>query len=193
MDKIYICDINSNYEKKVEGISYSKFESEVGHLLLKYALKERGIDLNLHNISYNEFGKPYIKTIDYDFNISHDGNLVCLIISDIEVGIDIEFVDYKRDVEKLAKKTFDNQSYNEFSKLNTLEEKVNIFYSYWVRYEAYVKKIGSSINKHYNDNVPDYKVIKLNDSLQNEYYLSTSSPDFQIVFVNLDDILNKCM
>lgn len=190
MDKIYICDICEDFKKQLSGITYSKFESGVGYLLLRYVLKEKGIDLKLHNISYNEFNKPYIKTINYHYNISHDKNFVCLIISDTEVGIDIEYINKKRDIGKLAKKTFDDNSYLDFINLVSEDEKVDYFYQYWVRFETYVKKIGSTINHHYNETIPNYKVLKLTDRFYNEYYLSTSSSSFEIRYISLDEILN---
>ena len=112
-----------------------------------------------------------------------------MIISDKEVGIDLEYINLNRDVEKLAKKVFSKDSYLKFCNLNTLSEKVEYFYKYWVQYESYVKLLGSSINRHYKEEIPTYEVLTIYDNINHKYYLSTSSKEFEIIRIDINELM----
>ncbi len=67
-----------------------KIQRIIAHSLLSYAFEE-SFSRPLPPIERDENGRPFIPSDDIDFNISHDGNVVALIISDKErVGIDIQ-------------------------------------------------------------------------------------------------------
>ena len=69
----------------------SKLLSLGAGMLLDKALKDIGIDD--YDIELDEHEKPRIKGMgDVFFNISHSGEVVCLGISDKEIGVDIEKV-----------------------------------------------------------------------------------------------------
>lgn len=67
--------------------SFSKTSKE----LLEIALKEEGI--TSYKISKSINGKPYIDNSNIFYNISHKNKMVGLIISNSEVGLDIEYID----------------------------------------------------------------------------------------------------
>lgn len=96
---VYIAKINDLYlyeQENIEETILNALENDkitkqkrAGYTLLKYAAKKQwGIDINLSNISVSENGKPYIE--GFNFSISHSGGLVCVAISDSEIGVDLE-------------------------------------------------------------------------------------------------------
>lgn len=181
---IYICDI-SNLE--IEKENYKSKESKVGHLLLKYALKNEGINLNDYNLSYNLNGKPYIKDINYHFNISHSNNLVCLIIDDNECAVDIEIYDCNRNFDKIVNKYFNINDKEIYYSLD-LDERNNFFYSIWVQIETHVKFLGLNMINAKNLEYQKYPFKIISDKLNNIYYLS-SNKEKELVTILYTDLI----
>ncbi len=87
-------------------------------------------------IVYNEYGKPYLCGNKFYFNISHSYEYTVLVISDREVGVDIEKITFKERV---------------IDRVCTLEEKKLIknsidFIVMWVKKESYVKYLGVGLS-----------------------------------------------
>ncbi len=105
---------------------------------LEKVLKEN----NIHDeIVYNDYGKPYLKNNEIYFNISHSHNVTVLVISDGEVGVDIEKVTMREKV---------------IAKICTEEEKKLIksaedFTLLWVKKESYVKYLGLGLAYNLHD------------------------------------------
>src|SRR5688572_4687037 len=61
--------------------NYADFcEQLAGKLLLLYALKKCGRELNLANLKFNSYQRPYLPEAE-DFNISHTSGYAACIIS----------------------------------------------------------------------------------------------------------------
>ena len=103
-------------------------ENYTSENLLKYALKDYA-NIDKYEIVYNEYGKPYLKNIDIYFNISNSKNVSVCVISNREVGIDIQYKTYK---ESLKNKVFNNKEQElldkSIEKLYKFEELVNKFF-----------------------------------------------------------------
>jgi len=81
-------------------------ENYTSENLLKYALKDYA-NIDKYEIVYNEYGKPYLKDIDIYFNISNSKNVSVCVISNREIGIDIQYKTYKESLKiKYLIKTF---------------------------------------------------------------------------------------
>lgn len=126
--------------------------------LLEYVL--RGNNVN-NSIIYNKYGKPYLKGNELYFNISNKDNITVCIVSDKEVGIDIERIIYKERV---------------INRICTEEEKRIIktpedFTKIWVKKESYVKYLGIGLEyglKNINTiALNNFKLLKIKD-----YYIS---------------------
>ena len=115
MTKLYVCEI-SNLIKEVKADSnalenyFDKLgKQRIEHILknnkaedraralgasylLLFALEKAGYPIErLPDFSYKENGKPYLREYpDVYFNISHTKNIITCVISDGEVGVDIE-------------------------------------------------------------------------------------------------------
>ena len=93
-------EITENYETLSSGIeldsnssyllSQKKSETHKNQFLaVRYLLKYLSIDLL--NLNYNSLGNPFFEN-NYKISISHSGVYVAVIISDTDVGIDIETI-----------------------------------------------------------------------------------------------------
>jgi 4'-phosphopantetheinyl transferase len=107
------------------------------YLLLDKMLKEENITQPIFNV--NKYGKAYISNYDnIHFNLSHSNKLVLCAISDMEVGVDTEYIDPEIDL-SIARHYFYNSEYeNIMNAQNPSDE----FFRYWVLKESYMKYTG---------------------------------------------------
>lgn len=116
----------------------------------------------------NKFGKPYLKSKDLYFNISHCKDFSVAIIEKNECGIDIEQIRKYNDL--MALKVCSNA---EYKFLNKCEKKDYYFTALWVLKEAYLKYLGTGISMPMNEinfvhnnnlvlNMQDFKMNLLN-------------------------------
>ena len=107
--------------------SFSKTSKE----LLEIALKEEGI--TSYKISKSINGKPYIDNSNIFYNISHKNKMVGLIISDSEVGLDIEYSDTENIKRKSTLKYFFTEKERESITNN------EALLTLWTKKESYIK------------------------------------------------------
>ncbi len=113
--------------------SFSKTSKE----LLEIVLKEEGI--TSYKISKSINGKPYIDNSNIFYNISHKNKMVGLIISDSEVGLDIEYIDTENIKRKSTLKYFFTEK--ERKTITTNEELLTL----WTKKESYIKLNGGML------------------------------------------------
>lgn len=131
--------------------------------ILQQHLKEDFND-TLETLKFNEFGKPLIDNLY--FSISHSNNIIVVGISNKNIGIDVEMEKTIRKTEKI-KNLLDLKS----SYTSLIEE--------WTKYEATIKYYGLTIFKKIT--IPQFiNSIKLNDHIDNIYYLSYCVDDTDI-------------
>ena len=109
-------------------------------LLSKMLLEQYNID-TVPNFTYNEHSKPYLKDTDnLFFSISHTKNAVAVVVTDFEIGLDIETI---REVNE-----------NIIDKVCTEKEKIFLadscdrvrdFYRLWTMKESYTKAYGRTV------------------------------------------------
>ena len=125
------------------------------------------------NLTYNEFGKPYLK--DIYFSISHSHNMIALIISNEECGIDIEYIDKDRNYDLLSKKILSDNEYDIY--INELQ-KEEYFITCWTKKEAFLKSLGTGIIKsklsEVDENINSFKIV---DGNNKEYIISIYSKE----------------
>ncbi len=120
-----------------------KAETKNGKELLRKALQqEYGVSLDILTIKTGEYGKPYFEERpDIHFNISHSGEYVALVLSENEVGIDIQQVKAVKDglIEKLC-----NEEEKRF--VNESDNREKAFITLWALKESYIKAIGKGMS-----------------------------------------------
>ena len=133
--------------EKIDKLSLkkSKYLSLAVELLIRKACEDFGISYLDEEITFNENGKPSFKNSSYHFNTSHSGNYALCVISDVEVGCDIEEIkEYK---EKIADRYFASK---EKQYLEVSPNKDELFYRFWTLKESYMKCIGKGFTKPMN-------------------------------------------
>lgn len=113
--------------------SFSKTSKE----LLEIALKEEKI--TSYKISESKNGKPYLENSNIFYNISHKNKMVGLIISNSEVGLDIEYIDTENIKRKSTLKYFFTEKERE--SITNNEELL----TFWTKKESYIKLNGGML------------------------------------------------
>ena len=126
--------------------------------LLKKVLEENNIK---DEIVYNAYGKPYLKNNEVYFNISHSHDLTVLVISDSEVGIDVEKITMRKKV--IAKVCNEEEQ--------KLIKTAGDFTIMWVKKESYVKYLGIGIAYGLN-NVDTLKIKNFIIKKFEDYYIA---------------------
>ena len=131
--------------------------------LLRECLK-KNFNISDYEIIYNEYNKPYLKTEMIYFIISHDNGTTVLVVSDQELGVDVEYFTYK---ESVVRKYFTNNEQNEI--LNSTNKEYD-FTRIWVMKEAFIKMNGIGI-PYGLINVDTTKIKEQIELIENEKYL----------------------
>lgn len=128
----------------VDFIKYNKRQAIVGNLMLADYMGI-SIDELLHGdlFYYGDHGKPFLKSKQFQYNISNSYDLVILAVSDQEVGVDIEKLrpfTYKR-----ITRAFTD---NELNYLSNLDESVegDETLKLWTIKEAALKLVGTGLS-----------------------------------------------
>ena len=195
MTKVYIYDITNcsytideikdklRYQKIKSRNKYSKEEdlrrSYIAYLLLQKYLKD---DFNITDstLEFDLYQKPYIKNIY--FNITHSNNIIGVIISNKLCGIDIEYIDYHKNYDLLAKKILSTEEYNIYISLDKIIDKNIYFIKCFTQKEAYLKAVGTGIIlSMLKEKIDDITSINIKDDNSSSYVLSIyKEEDFTI-------------
>ena len=111
-------------------------------VLLFFALQKCNYTEQLEKIKKTPLGKPYLKGIDFQFNLSHSGTYALCAYSNRNIGADLQQIK-----EKLPEKTEKILSKDETSFLTkfTQPEQTQLFYRLWARKESLIKWDGRGL------------------------------------------------
>ncbi|REG07268.1 4'-phosphopantetheinyl transferase [Pelolinea submarina] len=116
------------------------------HLLLSALSAEEPEHVHIHEDGY---GKPRLEEDGHQhalaFNISHTNGL-CLIACgrEMEVGVDVEYIDPLPELAAMAKKYLAPQEIKKWEELDAAHQ-TEAFYCYWSAKEALLKALGSGL------------------------------------------------
>ncbi|MCT4585693.1 MAG: 4'-phosphopantetheinyl transferase superfamily protein [Peptostreptococcaceae bacterium] len=177
---------------KIEKLKFFKDKklSLLGYILFLYGLRVEKRDFSTPIFSYLKYNKPYIKNVF--FNISHCKSGVVCIISNNNVGIDIENID-KNHLSLLD--TVMNK--NEEKIILNSKIKENTFTRLWTIKESYLKNIGTGLiddlklldfsNFKKDEYIFDDKFFRIYKNKKN-YICSCSVDSMELINVNLFDL-----
>lgn len=94
--------------------------------------------------TYGKGGKPYLKSLPYYFSISHSGEYVLCVISEEEIGADIQWQEVC-DIQRLGQRFFSPEERIQLRRCSSAREQTVYFYELWCRKEAWGKLTGEGI------------------------------------------------
>ena len=102
-------------------------------------------------------------------SISHSGDMVAVCTSEKPIGIDIELINEKRNLEKLSNRVFCGKELETFKNNPTPEQ----FYEIWTQKEAYSKIDGQGVNEIMKGfDIFDLQGYEFHTEIINDYVLS---------------------
>ncbi|MNK25900.1 4'-phosphopantetheinyl transferase sfp [compost metagenome] len=124
---------------------------------------------------FHEHKKPTVQGIE--FNISHTGDYVLIVISPKPVGIDVEYLNSEFDFKSILDITF---SKKEIDFIGNKEVNPTNFYAMWTRKEALLKASGEGVsdNLHLIDCLGEYlerkkEVFKMRTFMIEDSYVAS--------------------
>lgn len=115
--------------------------------LLAYYSKQCPQNLKLtHSVS----GKPFLINSEQriEFNLSHSKNILMYAFTiDTPIGIDIEYINHRIYIDKIAYRFLPAYEYDQLQLLQGIK-KLEEFFNAWVRNEALIKAMGNSLQTH---------------------------------------------
>ena len=117
----------------------------IGWQLLLTELKKENCKELINYIGFAKKGKPFFEKGSLYFNLSNTKNTVILVVSDSEIGVDLEF-------SRPCKKTIYTRVFceEEISYLENSKDESFEFINLWTKKEAVVKLFGGGISMGLN-------------------------------------------
>jgi 4'-phosphopantetheinyl transferase len=124
----------------IEFASHLKSENLLVYIMSKYY----HIDIDINQICYGKYGKPFFRKGIYYFNISNSGSMTTIVVSTVPVGIDIQ---------KIKKKDFLYELFDEreLKITSNILDKTEGCIFLWTVKEAYTKLLGVGVNKPFSE------------------------------------------
>ena len=149
----YYSDLNM---RKISKFAYAK--------MLELVKETFNQDLSSEEIIFE--GKPHFKESKIKFNISHEDNLVAVIVSERECGIDL--------TRKVTKLELANKilSFDEKQEFDKAEDKEEYIAQKWAMKEAYSKMTGTGLNEALFSRTINVPIKEVTDeTIDKKYYL----------------------
>ncbi|MCR6641011.1 MAG: 4'-phosphopantetheinyl transferase superfamily protein [Sporocytophaga sp.] len=147
-----------------------------GKLILKKIFKNYCNDQDiLHQLKYNQYGRPYIPCLNIDFSISHSGEYTTVAMSNgFQIGIDIE------KVKEIAINEFKPMfTESEWKTIVTSTNPLKTFYAYWTKKESTAKADGRGLNIPLNEIIIKDAISILNKKHWHLYEIDLA-PDYMM-------------
>lgn len=120
-----------------------------GYLLLLYALKREGFSCEKPEFAFGPHGKPYFQSLkNVHFSLSHSHGAAACVISDREIGLDIQKETEYRP--SLAKRICTANELEILNQLHSNDERSRFLTRMWCMKESVAKQSGEGISKRLN-------------------------------------------
>lgn len=123
--------------------------ADIPEELTEYSCSVRELLQRLHTryepaYVYGKNGKPYFRDYPFYFNISHSGDYVLCVISEEEVGADIQKIQ-PVDTAKLAGRFFAKEECRMLEQCGSDGKRQSLFFELWTKKEAFGKLTGQGV------------------------------------------------
>ena len=156
-----------NESQKEKALRYKNEIDQIRSLASAYLINK----LSKEPLQYNDMGKPFFPSGPF-FNISHSGQYIVMVISDKDIGVDIE-ENKEKDMSSLIR------IFNE-AEAKMIKEHAD-FYFLWCAKESLIKCIGSSINRIKEIPALPFNGVKAFNG--KHYYVKTFIEDKHIISI----------
>ncbi len=141
-------------EQKVKysgkSINLVQMSSLIAAATVQKTAKEKLGNTTPITISYAEQGKPFFKDFpNFQFNISHSKEFVCVAVSSQAIGVDIE--KNRRCKEEIVRRFLHPQEESDILSVELGEARNRYFTQVWSLKESYVKYNGKGISNQFKD------------------------------------------
>lgn len=190
MTRIYVADTSCISNEKIFHVFYNQVSqyrqakidrlrlmkdkklSLGAEILLKKACLDFDIPYERTRIIFNEHGKPsFDSDIKFKFNLSHSGTRAMCVMSEYEVGCDVQqMLEVKM---KIAKRYFSDAEYAFVKNSKTEAEKMNAFYRIWTLKESYIKCTGFGLSlplKRFSVSLDGIQVLSTFNNQDDTYF-----------------------
>lgn len=144
-----------------------KKRTVIGEMLARQLISDQ-LNINPEEIIFEigEFGKPRVKNLCVEFNISHSDDYVVCCISDKPIGVDIEKISSvsfnlinkictQQDIDYIFLKK--GKQIADFTDEDIGKVEMKRFYEIWTYKEAYFKSVGTGIRNLKSISICDWK------------------------------------
>jgi 4'-phosphopantetheinyl transferase len=114
--------------------------SFLGKCLVKHAFHHEGLDFSWDDVAYTEKDKPFLPGSPMQFNISHSGHYVAIIIGKGFAGVDVE--QYREVKLELFNRQFSAAEWEQIHQATLPSRK---FIEFWAIKEAAIKADGRGV------------------------------------------------
>ena len=155
-----------------------KLCSLLAGVLLRRGLEDLGLDYSQLVFDVTPEKKPILQSYpQVFFSLSHSNNRAVCLLSDEQIGVDVESrcrrllgEDAGKRRSAVAKRCFTKQEYDSFLHAEGIEQE-ELFLKYWTRKEAFSKAVGKGLGMDFSKiQEPEEKF--LSNWMDEEYYLS---------------------
>lgn len=172
--ELFSCLLNSisaDGKKRVnrKKTAVTRNQTLAAEYLLKTACADFNIDYDNLQRKENEYGKPYFENCPIFFNISHSFDKVICVLSDCQIGCDIEKI---RDFNPKLPNRFFHKKENEIIMETDAKNRNKLFFQIWTLKESYLKYLGCGLKKPLNSFIVNIKdKIEIDDKSDKQYHL----------------------
>ncbi len=138
--------IDSSIEHKASALSIRSQSYLAKRLALACILQKYEHYADRLNLVEAAGQKPYLKDGTYQISFSDSQSLCAIAYDKHSVGLDIEYIKKRHNIDMLANKYLSSQEYTHFLSLNK-DERIEFFIKQWTIQEAVVKFFGYGIQK----------------------------------------------
>ncbi len=152
-------------DSQLDRINKYRFAEDENRRLLSrsflYELLKEKFDISNFNIVYNKYQKPSLESFpEIAFSFSYAREYVVIGISTAgKLGVDIEFIDTKLELDGMSRQIFSNDELNRFNSLET-DNRATYFFRLFSAKESLIKAFGTGLY---------YDVKQLNTESGNQF------------------------
>jgi 4'-phosphopantetheinyl transferase len=156
-----------NAQEQTTALRYYQLKDQqryvIQHGLLRLLLGQY-LNTSPHDIAYtyNPTKKPYLVSGNCFFNLSHSRDGFLIAIGNVEVGVDIEYINNTFAYSDIVSNYF---SADEVAYINNATNQTEAFFLLWTRKEALLKACGTGID----DNLPAMPALNGQRDLPADY------------------------